>query len=115
MMETISSGGSGGSFDRLPDVQGKATDIGVGADGTAWVVGRNPALGGFGVFRWNGNDLGEEVAGAAARGIAGGLFPDPWQGVVWVVNSDQGIFRGLDQDAIGSPFGSGGAGGGDWT
>src|SRR5438105_2781316 len=40
-------------FDKMP---GMATDIGVGADGSVWVIGDNKVAGGFGIYRWNGKD-----------------------------------------------------------
>jgi hypothetical protein len=30
------------------------TDIGVGANGSVFVVGTNPVVGGYGIYRWNG-------------------------------------------------------------
>src|SRR3954454_19893274 len=49
-----------GVWRRLP---GAARDVGVGADGTAWMVSRSPAeVGGFGVYRWNGGSDWTSVA-----------------------------------------------------
>jgi hypothetical protein len=33
---------------------GRAKDIGVSADGQAWVIGTNKEGGGFGIYRWIG-------------------------------------------------------------
>ena len=35
---------------------GSGNDIGVGANGAVWAIGTNPTAGGYGIFRWNGND-----------------------------------------------------------
>jgi hypothetical protein len=39
---------SGGSFEKLP---GEARDIGIGADGTVWIIGTDS-----GIYRWNQNN-----------------------------------------------------------
>ena len=65
---------------------GAATDIGVGADGTAWVIGTNVEVGGYGIYRWNGSNW-DKIAGSAVR-----IAVDP-QGKAWVVTSGHAIFR----------------------
>ena len=77
---------------------GAARDIGVGADGTVWVIGtdggaaRHPLTGkkmgrdDFGIHRWTGRTW-EKIPGGAAR-IAVGP-----KGNAWVVNSAGEIFR----------------------
>ncbi|MBW2618938.1 MAG: hypothetical protein JRC92_08695 [Deltaproteobacteria bacterium] len=64
---------------------GEAHDIGVGADGSVWVIGDDEVKGGFGIYRWNGRAW-ERTNGAAIR-IAVGPKGDPW-----VVNSKKQIF-----------------------
>jgi hypothetical protein len=63
---------------------GAATDIGVGV-GTVWVIGTNPVLGGYDIFRWNGSDW-EGIDGGGVR-IA--VSSD---GTPWIVNDAGGIF-----------------------
>jgi hypothetical protein len=65
---------------------GRATDIGVGPNGAAWVIGIESVDGGRPIYRWDGNDW-DRVAGGAVR-----LDIDP-QGQPWVVNSAGEILR----------------------
>jgi Tectonin domain len=69
---------------------GRARDVGVGADGSVWVIGTNPVgtgfAGDFGIYRLNGSTW-EGVDGGAARIAVG---PD---GKPWVVNKDGEIFH----------------------
>lgn len=65
---------------------GRATDIGVGSRGEAWVIGIESVEGGRPIFRWKGNDW-ERVPGGAVR-----LDVDP-QGRPWVINSAGEIHR----------------------
>ena len=67
-------------------LSGAAQDIGVGADGSAWVIGTNSVPGGFGLWRWSGSDWAA-VDGGAVR-LAVGPRGDPW-----VVNSEGRIFN----------------------
>jgi hypothetical protein len=66
-------------------VAGVAHDIGVGADGTAWVIGANAEVGGYGIYRYAGGWV--KVEGSAVR-----IDVDP-QGRAWVVTSGHAIFR----------------------
>jgi hypothetical protein len=70
------------SVPRWALLPGKAKDIGIGADGSAWVIGMNPVGAGtnFGIYRWDGGAW-VGVDGGAARIAVG---PD---GQPWVVNS----------------------------
>jgi Tectonin domain len=64
-----------------------ATDIGIGADGTIWVIGADAAPGGYNIYR--STDAGEhwtQMPGAAER-----VAVDP-RGNAWVVNSSHNIF-----------------------
>jgi Tectonin domain len=71
------------SFRRLP---GKAVDIGGGADGSVWVVGINPVLGGNGIYRWTGSSWAGFEGGAVRIAVG----PD---GSPWVANSAKQIFH----------------------
>jgi len=65
---------------------GLGTDIAIGAEGSAWVIGTNPVQGGFGIYRWDGgNWIG--VDGGAVRIAVG---PD---GTPWVVNDAGQIYH----------------------
>jgi hypothetical protein len=66
---------------------GAATDIGIGANGSVWVVGTNPVAGGYGIWHWNGGGW-TAVQGVGAVRIA----VDP-SGNPWVVNSAHQIYR----------------------
>ena len=37
---------------------GGAADVGVGANGSVWVIGTNSLSGGFGIYHWNGRGWG---------------------------------------------------------
>ena len=76
---------SGKTWDQLP---GFAKDIGVGGDGSVWIIGTNP--GGtehdFGIHKWTGSNW---------RGIEGGgvqISVDS-SGLPWIVNSMGNIVR----------------------
>jgi len=67
---------------------GKAHDIGVGNDGSVWVIGTNREGGGYGIYRMNKERTKwSKVAGSAVRIDVG---PD---GNAWVVNKGDKIFR----------------------
>ena len=78
--------GSVGRIGTSQQLPGSANDIGVGADGSVWVIGTNPTTGGFGIYRWTGVTW-QAVDGGGTR-IA--VAPD---GQPWVVNSSGLIFR----------------------
>lgn len=65
---------------------GAAVDIGMGANGSLWVVGANAVPGGFGVYRWNGQGW-DDMRGGAVR-----IDVDP-QGNAWVANDKGEMFR----------------------
>jgi hypothetical protein len=77
-----------GDFQLRP---GSARDIGIGADGSVWVIGTNSVHGGFGIYRWNGDNW-DAVAGGGVR-IAVGPHGNPW-----VVNSSQKIYEYTEGD-----------------
>jgi hypothetical protein len=68
---------------RMP---GKAKDIGIGADGTVWVIGIDTRAGGYGIYRFNGTGW-DKVPGSGAQ-ISVGPDGDPW-----VVNRDGDLYR----------------------
>lgn len=67
---------------------GAASDIGVGADGTVWIIGRDPVYGGFGIYRWSGTQW-QRIDGGATNVAVG---PD---GLPWVTNDLLSIYRRL--------------------
>ena len=65
---------------------GSARDVGVGADGTVWVIGANATPGGYGIYKRTGNAW-VNVPGGAER-----IAVDP-RGNAWVANNANAIFR----------------------
>jgi len=65
---------------------GAARDVGVGADGSVWVIGTNAVGGGYGIYRRT-NNTWVNIPGGAER-----IAVDP-QGHAWVVNNSNRIFR----------------------
>jgi hypothetical protein len=70
-------------------VNAKVTDVGVGADGSVFVIGADSvsATGGYGIYKWVNGQL-KKLPDCAAIRIA--VSP---QGVPWVVNKSHLIFR----------------------
>jgi hypothetical protein len=64
---------------------GAATDIAIGANGSAWTVGTNPVSGGYGIDAWTGSNWGPVLGGAATIACAPNGHP-------WVINSAHQIF-----------------------
>lgn len=76
---------NGANWDHIP---GQATDIGVGANGTTWIIGNNPVTYGHSIFRWMDNiQAFVKVAGEAVR-VDVNHF-----GIPWVVNNSGDIYR----------------------
>jgi tectonin-like protein len=65
---------------------GGGNDIGVGANGTAWLIGTNKVPGGYGIYRWDGANWAGMPGGAVRVDV------DP-KGNAWVVNDAGAIFR----------------------
>jgi hypothetical protein len=67
---------------------GLGKDIGVGPDGSIWLVGTNPVGGAsdFGVYRWSGSSWVQVGGGGVA--ISVGPSGDPW-----LLNSSGAIFH----------------------
>jgi Tectonin domain len=76
---------SGETWHQLP---GSAKDIGVGADGTVWIIGTDPSgtADNFGAHKWTGKDW-RRVEGGGVR-----IDVDP-SGNPWMVNAKGEIFR----------------------
>jgi hypothetical protein len=64
---------------------GAAVDVGVGFDGSVWVVGTNPTVGGYGIYLWDGQAWNAFPGGAVRIAV------DP-DGAPWVVNSAHQIY-----------------------
>ncbi len=80
----IFRGDGTGAYEVLP---GLATDIGIGADGTVYIIGTDVVPGGYGIYRWNGSNW-DKIPGGAVK-----VDVSP-QGTPWVVNNVGNIFRG---------------------
>ncbi len=57
---------------------GTAKDIGIGTDGSVWIVGTSLVQGGYGMFRWNGTSWDMDSTGGGATRIAVGSDGRPW-------------------------------------
>jgi hypothetical protein len=68
-------------------IDGTATDIGIGADGSVWIVGTKPRFGGYGIYRWDGRNWEIVSDDGAVR-----IDVDP-QGNPWIVNDNGNIYR----------------------
>jgi len=69
-------------------LDGRASDVGVGADGSVWIIGTNVQPGGFDIWKRNAAGTGwTNIPGGAQR-----IAVDA-TGNAWIVNSTQTIFR----------------------
>ena len=75
----------GGRWIKRP---GYARDIGIGADGSVWVIGTSSGSGGHGIFRWTGS-FWNQVHGSARQ-----ISVDP-AGSPWVLGTGGEIYQGL--------------------
>ena len=66
---------------------GSATDIGVGADGSLWIIGTNRVPGGYGIYRWTSSGWAEVPGGAVTLTVGPVGTPS-------VVNSNHHIYAG---------------------
>ncbi|NOY21929.1 MAG: hypothetical protein GXO70_00250 [Acidobacteria bacterium] len=64
----------------------KAKDVGVGANGSVWIVGTSPVYGGYAIYRWMETKF-IRVDGGAVR-----IDVDP-NGMPWAVNNMNDIYR----------------------
>ncbi len=73
---------------------GRGRDIGIGGDGSVWMVGTNPVPGGYGIYRWTGAEWEEAPGGAVAIDVytVGDAAVD-LQGEPWIVDEDDHILR----------------------
>ena len=78
---------------------GGATDISVGANGTAWIIGATPANGNYPIYQWNGTTWAA-VPGAAVTVAVG---PD---GTPWVINASHHIYHRVGTTWIQAPGGA---------
>jgi hypothetical protein len=67
-------------------LDGRASDVGVGADGSVWIVGTNVVPGGFDIWKRNATGW-TNIPGGAQR-----IAVDP-SGNAWIVNNSQTIFH----------------------
>lgn len=67
-------------------VGGKAKDIGIGGEGSVFVIGTNTGGGGYGIWKWKGSGWNEIGGGAVCISVDESGNP-------WVVNSADNIFR----------------------
>ena len=51
---------------RWQKLPGTGVDVGVGANGAAWLIGRTATAGGYGIHRWTGNSWQSVPGGAVA-------------------------------------------------
>lgn len=82
-------------------LDGKAKDISVGANGSLWVIGNNVESNGYGIYKRTGTTW-QKIPGSAVR-----IAVNP-QGIPWVVNQDpatQALDNLLDIQGITDPNG----------
>ena len=86
---------------------GAAYDIGVGANGKAWVIGTNKEGGGYGIYRWDDKRATKVIRGPLGRKIKTKSGGSKWtkikgsavriavgpHGNAWVVNKQNQIYR----------------------
>jgi hypothetical protein len=65
----------------------RTTDIGVGSDGTVWVIGPTGVPGDFGIFRWNATEWRQMPGGTASISVGAERNP-------WIVSGVHEIFNG---------------------
>jgi len=73
------------------ELPGKATDIGVGAEGTVWIEGANSTGGNNELLKWDGSDWIAFQGGAAHEAAAVAVGPD---GMPWIVGSKGHVYSG---------------------
>ena len=72
-------------------ITGAATDIGVGSDGSAWIVGTKKISGGYEIYRWTGGAWEQKPGGAVRVGVGSAEH-------VWVINNQHQIYRWAGTD-----------------
>jgi peptidoglycan hydrolase-like protein with peptidoglycan-binding domain len=73
---------------------GCARDIGVGHDGSVWIIGCDTVPGGHSISKWNGSNWDKTVDGGAAIFISVDSNGQPW-----VVNNGNNVFRRTSNSA----------------
>jgi hypothetical protein len=76
---------------------GAAKDIGIGANGSVWIIGTNPVNGGYGIYRWDGKNW-EGVDGGAVQ-----ISVDK-DGIQWVVDSLNNIYIYREKRSFWDPW-----------
>ena len=74
------------SGDEWEQIDGEATDIGIGGEGSVWIVGTEPRFGGYVIYRWDGRNW-EIVSDDGAVQISVDN-----RGAPWVLNSEEYIY-----------------------
>ena len=73
---------------------GTARDIGIGADGSVWIIGTDPVPGGYSIHRWNETSWDDVPGGAVAIDVAAqGDLDEQRQAEPWMVNAEHQISR----------------------
>jgi hypothetical protein len=65
---------------------GRARDIGIGANGSVWVIGSTQTEGGYGIYRWTGTNWSQVDGAAVVIDVDDGGTP-------WIANSGGAIYR----------------------
>jgi hypothetical protein len=73
----------GSSWKLLP---GKARDIGIGAEGSVYIIGRTAEAGGYGIYKWNGSDW-TKISGAGVR------ITVDHTGTPWIIDSAGSVYK----------------------
>ena len=81
-------------YDAWQQLPGLATDIGVGGDGTAWIIGTNALGSDFGIKRFDVNSQNWVASDGGGVRIAVGPT-----GVPWIVNSAGEVYRRTSNSA----------------
>lgn len=93
------------NWEQLP---GAAGDIGIGADGSVWIIDtRSVGNGDFSVEKWDGSGWDPVSSGGGVR-----IAVDP-QGIPWILNSRGAIYRGSSNDVLAMDWGEALAGAGN--
>ena len=70
---------------RWEQIDGEATDIGIGADGSVWIIGTSEVNGGYGIYRLSVEGW-EQIDGGAVQ-----ISVDN-RGTPWIVDSEDYIY-----------------------
>ena len=84
----------GGGYEKLVKMPGVATDIGIGADGSVWIIGTNNlGTAGFQIYNWDGSSW------IANWGSGVRISVDP-TGIPWIVNATGEVWRHSNNDPL---------------